>query len=257
LKDDYNLFLDTEATFDLHNLEVLVAHTKVFFFFLTDGILDSFWCLQGISLPVTINTLIWLELRAAIKANVRVIVIKHYQYIPVYPDSANDVRNVIENAPTYIYHPEDLGNCLDSVRHELGPKDSIIQQIEKNTETIVRIKEESSSISIDCGSKTIYLYDILHALQKHYGYPLNKLHSLTALNVHLSQKCFEFANSLSIKELHLISNDSHVSDDTFKNAFNLKSLTLTSISILVSFLILSRSRSYYRYFTRLYSKEQF
>ena len=32
---------------DLHDLKEIVKHTKLFVFILTEGIFDSFWCLQG------------------------------------------------------------------------------------------------------------------------------------------------------------------------------------------------------------------
>jgi hypothetical protein len=47
LHQEYNLFLDTEATFDLHNLQILVANTDLLIFILSKDILLSFWCLEG------------------------------------------------------------------------------------------------------------------------------------------------------------------------------------------------------------------
>ncbi len=59
LRTNYNVFLDSEATFNLHNLRLIVKHTGntftahrylilgLFIFILSDGIFDSFWCLEG------------------------------------------------------------------------------------------------------------------------------------------------------------------------------------------------------------------
>ncbi len=49
LRADYNLFLDTEATFDLHNLQILVSETKLFIFILSKDIFLSHWCLEGMN----------------------------------------------------------------------------------------------------------------------------------------------------------------------------------------------------------------
>jgi hypothetical protein len=47
LRNDYTLFLDSEATFNLHNLQLIVKYTGLFIFMLSDGIFDSYWCLEG------------------------------------------------------------------------------------------------------------------------------------------------------------------------------------------------------------------
>ncbi len=46
LKNDYRVFLDSEAKFKIHNLKEIVKHTDNFVFVLTHGILLSHWCLQ-------------------------------------------------------------------------------------------------------------------------------------------------------------------------------------------------------------------
>ena len=46
LKEDFKVFLDSEAKFKIHNLKEIVKHTEVFVFVLTHGILLSHWCLQ-------------------------------------------------------------------------------------------------------------------------------------------------------------------------------------------------------------------
>ena len=48
LSPHYNVFLDSEATFNLHNLRLIVKYTGLFIFILSDGIFDSYWCLEGI-----------------------------------------------------------------------------------------------------------------------------------------------------------------------------------------------------------------
>jgi hypothetical protein len=48
LRNSYNIFLDSEATFNLHNLRLIVKYTGLFVFILSEGIFDSFWCLEGI-----------------------------------------------------------------------------------------------------------------------------------------------------------------------------------------------------------------
>src|SRR5688500_12334826 len=47
LKENYKIFLDSEATFNLHNLQLIVKYTGLFIFILSEGIFDSFWCLEG------------------------------------------------------------------------------------------------------------------------------------------------------------------------------------------------------------------
>ncbi len=47
LSQDYTLFLDSAADFDLHDLQLIVEQTMNFIFILTEGILESEWCIQG------------------------------------------------------------------------------------------------------------------------------------------------------------------------------------------------------------------
>ena len=44
---DYKIFLDSEASFNLHNLQLIVKYTGLFVFILSEGIFDSYWCLEG------------------------------------------------------------------------------------------------------------------------------------------------------------------------------------------------------------------
>ena len=53
LKDDYKVFLDSEAKFKIHDLELIVQNTDLLVLILSAGYLDSYWCCQ--------------ELRAALK----------------------------------------------------------------------------------------------------------------------------------------------------------------------------------------------
>ncbi len=46
LKDWYRIFLDSEAKFKIHDLQLIVQHTEVFVFVLTSGILLSHWCCE-------------------------------------------------------------------------------------------------------------------------------------------------------------------------------------------------------------------
>ncbi len=46
LKDEYKVFLDSEAKFKIHDLQLIVKNTEIFVFVLTHGILLSHWCLQ-------------------------------------------------------------------------------------------------------------------------------------------------------------------------------------------------------------------
>ncbi len=58
LKNNYDIFLDSETQFKIHDLEILVAQTDIFLLLLTKDYVDSEWCLK--------------ELRAAIINKVKV-----------------------------------------------------------------------------------------------------------------------------------------------------------------------------------------
>eukprot|EP00027_Filamoeba_sp_ATCC50430_P003950 CAMPEP_0168557112 /NCGR_PEP_ID=MMETSP0413-20121227/9243_1 /TAXON_ID=136452 /ORGANISM="Filamoeba nolandi, Strain NC-AS-23-1" /LENGTH=603 /DNA_ID=CAMNT_0008588105 /DNA_START=18 /DNA_END=1829 /DNA_ORIENTATION=- len=61
-----NPFLDVKAKFNLHDLVQIVQNTKLFVMIITDGIFDSYWCMQ--------------ELVAAIKANKPVMFVCHSSF---------------------------------------------------------------------------------------------------------------------------------------------------------------------------------
>ncbi len=64
LKDWYQVFLDSEAKFNIHDLKCIVQSTEVFVFVLTHGILMSYWCLE--------------ELTSALQNNKKVMKSYHY-----------------------------------------------------------------------------------------------------------------------------------------------------------------------------------
>ena len=109
LKNDYTLFLDSEAKFNLHNLQLIVKHTALFIFILSEGILDSYWCLE--------------ELRSAVKNNRRILVLRLFDFrMPeVWPQGSEDLKEVIEKSETIIYMAEFFTECIEKIKSLMGP----------------------------------------------------------------------------------------------------------------------------------------
>jgi len=99
--------LDTEADFDLHDLQQIVKHTDLFIFILSQGILDSFWCLQ--------------ELRAAIENKKRILLVRDYLYqLPnSLPAHAQDLKDILTNSKEILYVAEYYQECVETIRKEL------------------------------------------------------------------------------------------------------------------------------------------
>jgi len=151
---EYCTFLDSEATFELHNLQMLINKTNVIIFILTEGILDkSLFCL--------------LELLTAIACEKEIVVVKDLTFsLPTEPgeitsqclsvlhnkmsriekcssehlkftDEAQAAR-VIEDTllrakkDTIIYHAEHFASFIDAVRQRLGISDPMALELRKN-----------------------------------------------------------------------------------------------------------------------------
>ena len=109
LSEEYTLFLDSEANFELHDLQLFVKFTGLFIFILSEGILDSYWCLE--------------ELRSAVRHNRKILVLRLYDYhLPEqWPPGTDDLKSVIEGSETIIYMAEFFTECIEKIKLHLGP----------------------------------------------------------------------------------------------------------------------------------------
>eukprot|EP01116_Phalansterium_solitarium_P018237 TRINITY_DN4768_c0_g1_i2.p1 TRINITY_DN4768_c0_g1~~TRINITY_DN4768_c0_g1_i2.p1 ORF type:complete len:1097 (-),score=201.58 TRINITY_DN4768_c0_g1_i2:86-3376(-) len=111
LKADFDCFLDSEARFKIHDLEEIVRRCDTFVFIMTDGILQSEWCLK--------------ELRAAISGRKPIVVVRHIEYpIPkAWPEGMQDVGPAIEKAPKVVWMAEFNQECINKLKRQyLGPR---------------------------------------------------------------------------------------------------------------------------------------
>lgn len=143
------------------------------------------------------------------------------------------MRDTIETAATYIYHPDKLTECIDAIKFELGPEDTVIDHFLTDSSTLSQINEKSSSVKFNCKSSSeekFYLYDVLHALHKYFLFPMENLKSVTATDVYLSNKCFEYAKTFeNLTDLNLSNSDPNITMAHLEKAFNLKTLAISSI----------------------------
>jgi hypothetical protein len=113
LRDDYYCFLDSEADFDLHDLELIVKNTELFILILSEGILDSFWCLQ--------------ELRSAIANKKKVLIIREYRFLlPPKDQLPADLADILHDSKTLDYMAEFFTPFLVKLKKEIGISDEII-----------------------------------------------------------------------------------------------------------------------------------
>ena len=138
LKEDYRCFLDSEVTFKLHNLRVLVQACNYFLFFLSGGILDkSPFCLEELLSAIHSNRCIFLvrDLQFQLPSDIKAIVADVMQFNSAlgpghikehYGWSVDEAAARIEAAikeawPSRItYHAEHFGPCMKRIRERLG-----------------------------------------------------------------------------------------------------------------------------------------
>jgi hypothetical protein len=109
LKTEYKIFLDSEASFNLHNLQLIVKYTGLFIFILSEGIFDSYWCLE--------------ELRSAIRNKRRIVVVRMFQFeIPdEFPPEMKDIEDFIKTADKIVYMAEFFGEFIRKLKTFFGP----------------------------------------------------------------------------------------------------------------------------------------
>ncbi len=94
LKNDYKVFLDSEAKFKVHDLKLIVGQTKLFILILSAGYLDSYWCVQ--------------ELKAALEQKKPVLVVRDQNYQTPPRESLKDideaVKKAIYDSPTIVWY---------------------------------------------------------------------------------------------------------------------------------------------------------
>jgi len=179
LKEDYQVFLDSEADFDLHDLAAIVKNTQIFIFVLTEGILDSFWCLQ--------------ELRSAIENKKRILIIREYHYhLPeVLPAELQDLHSTLYECKVLEYMAEFYVPFMAALKKEIGIADSLITlcdtQIAESSGFTPGLLEKIKSGELDdgyalnCSSDStdtqLRVKDLLRYYQ-HFGNDLTKIVSL-------------------------------------------------------------------------------
>ena len=135
---EYALFLDTEQKFEMHDLEVRVRMSAQIFVYLSDGYLQSHWCLQ--------------ELKAAIRANMPILVV-HPPEFPVDefgsspPPGCNldgEEWAALRAACTraVVYTPELFKECIAEIKSRLGPTDAEVRLWFTDTELLSMLEEE-------------------------------------------------------------------------------------------------------------------
>jgi len=118
LKEEFEVFLDSETQFKIHDLEIIVGHTDVFIFILSKDYLESEWCLK--------------ELKTAILKKKKIIVIRDFAYptlqpitpkAPEYLDPAtpDDVFKVIKEAKTFTWMAEYHNACVKKMKADAEP----------------------------------------------------------------------------------------------------------------------------------------
>jgi len=118
LKEEYDVFLDSETQFKIHDLEIIVQQTDIFVFILSKDYVDSEWCLK--------------EIKTAILNKKKIVIVRDLGY-PTLQDFAEkakeflspvtieDVQHVINEAPTYTWMAEYHHACVAKLKKEGEP----------------------------------------------------------------------------------------------------------------------------------------
>mmetsp|Transcript_2885 Transcript_2885/g.10495 ORF Transcript_2885/g.10495 Transcript_2885/m.10495 type:complete len:703 (+) Transcript_2885:2-2110(+) len=133
---DYRCFLDSDATFKLHNLRALVRACNYFLFFLSGGVLDSSpFCLEELLAAITSERIIFLvsdlsfALPDSISAAVRPVLrdrIGEDSLRENYGMGVEEAAAAIEHAiasrleEKIVYHAEHFEPCMGLIRLKLG-----------------------------------------------------------------------------------------------------------------------------------------
>ena len=128
----YNVFLDSEAKFKLHDLEKIVAQTDVFVLILSAGVFDSQWCLQGKKINVSLFFTNSQEIRSAISHKRDTVIIRDYTYeIPKeFPPEMKDIETLILTTPIITWMAEFNSPCVDILEKKyLGAPNKVIDRI--------------------------------------------------------------------------------------------------------------------------------
>jgi hypothetical protein len=99
------------------DLKLLAEHTGLFIFILSEGIFDSFWCLE--------------ELRSAILHKRRVLVLLDWQFkMPKeFPPELQDIASFLSTADTVLYMAEFFSECMKQIRLRLGEPDQQVAEV--------------------------------------------------------------------------------------------------------------------------------
>jgi hypothetical protein len=76
----------------------------VFIFILSAGIFDSLWCIK--------------ELRAAIEARKKVVLVREYtfEFPEPFPEELKDIESILRNAPSVSWMAEYNSHCVDKLK---------------------------------------------------------------------------------------------------------------------------------------------
>jgi len=133
LKGDYKIFLDSETKFKIHNLKEIVKNTDVFIFVLSQGVLQSFWCLQ--------------ELISALENKKRVIIVRDLAFnLPEsVPEEWKPVEHIILDPNQLIWIAEYNTACIQALKKRIGSPDDCIAEAKKameaHPEIVTQMKE--------------------------------------------------------------------------------------------------------------------
>jgi len=162
----YKVFLDSEASFDLHDLALIVKHTGLFIFILSEGILDSFWCMQ--------------ELRSAVENKKKVLLVRDVKYrLPnPLPEHVKDMAHILLESPCVDYVAEFHQQCVERIKKELGPRDEVLDAFSdpsaKEVNKIITNAASLKEIELDMQFSGINLQDVIEALQ-YQNFPFQKV----------------------------------------------------------------------------------
>ncbi len=125
---NYKVFLDSEAKFKIHDLQLIVKNTEVFLFVLTHGILLSHWCRQELLCNGAFQKgkcccAKYIDI-------VKIIVIRDLGYaLPsTLPPAWSKVEHILHSPDQLIWMAEYNAACINALKKRIGVNDEFYRK---------------------------------------------------------------------------------------------------------------------------------
>ncbi|KAK9814455.1 hypothetical protein WJX72_006166 [[Myrmecia] bisecta] len=135
----YRMFLDSEAKFLLHNLRELVQATHTFIFFMSEGILESHFCLE--------------EFNTAVEAHKPIVLVSMADYhlpsqLPAGLPPQSQAALLAAWEQRLVYHAEHFKPFIERLQQRLGMPDAVLDKLPRNCITAMVQPDSTQAVDL-------------------------------------------------------------------------------------------------------------